>query len=504
MVISASDQFLGQTLGRYSVEQLVGRGRLSDVYAVRHVVRGDIAALMAFHLPGHYAEEEKARFSARFQAVNLASLRQRYILPVLAMGMYADKPYLVTPYMTNGSLVTHIAQKTHLSFAETAMLLKHIGAGLAFVHGQGIVHGMLHPGMLLLDEQGSWLLSGPGLREIVQMPGILRREPAHSYWYDVTGVPLFPPAYMSPEQLQGLPPSISSDIYSLGALLVYALSGKAPYHGVTPETVLMELRTQPFSAQALFKASALASVIERALHYDPARRFPDVATFVAACLDVLERSTAQALPREGAISLPQEKRFVSFVGEPQDWQFLTDYQPSVNKLLQDTEPLNQPRRRQSKTQKVSRRQVVALLATGGVAASVAGVVGWNSMRQQVPKQAVAKTQVAMTAPAQPLPANAVGKTSLAVNSSKTFQNPKDQNASLLIHLPDNKLVAYERLCTHTDVYVNYDPATHTLICPAHGAIFDPAQKGKVLQGPAKKPLPAVAIQVNPDGTVVAV
>ncbi|HZT99231.1 MAG TPA: protein kinase [Ktedonobacteraceae bacterium] len=97
----------------------------------------------------------------------------------------------------------------------------------------------------------------------------------------------------------------------------------------------------------------------------------------------------------------------------------------------------------------------------------------------------------------------VGSTALAINSSVSFNNPVDGKASLLIHLPTNSFVAYEQACTHQAVTVHYDPATHTLVCPAHGSIFDPANGGKVLQGPATRPLPAVTVRVNVDGTITA-
>jgi len=62
-------------------------------------------------------------------------------------------------------------------------------------------------------------------------------------------------------------------------------------------------------------------------------------------------------------------------------------------------------------------------------------------------------------------------------------------------------VAGERSCTHQGAWVNYDPTSGHLVCPAHGAIFDPANAFSVLQGPAMKPLPAVPIHVNANGTV---
>jgi Rieske Fe-S protein len=125
-----------------------------------------------------------------------------------------------------------------------------------------------------------------------------------------------------------------------------------------------------------------------------------------------------------------------------------------------------------------------MLVTGGVAVAGALVVGGIDLAHLLH------------------PAPSPGSTSLAINTSVEFANPLDGKASLLIHLPDtNNFVAYERACTHEGVAVNYDAATHTLVCPAHGSVFDPANGGKVLQGPATRPLPSIVIHVNADGTI---
>ena len=67
----------------------------------------------------------------------------------------------------------------------------------------------------------------------------------------------------------------------------------------------------------------------------------------------------------------------------------------------------------------------------------------------------------------------IGYTSQATNSAKRFSNPADGQGSLLIRLPNGNFVACERACTHAGVAVNYDSGSHQLLCPAHGAIFDP-------------------------------
>jgi serine/threonine protein kinase len=95
----------------------------------------------------------------------------------------------------------------------------------------------------------------------------------------------------------------------------------------------------------------------------------------------------------------------------------------------------------------------------------------------------------------------IGQTNMATNSSVSFTNPADGQAGLLIHLGNGNFVASERACTHAGVPVNYDTGSGKLVCPAHGAIFDPTNAFSVLQGPANRPLPVVSIRVNADGTI---
>ncbi len=94
----------------------------------------------------------------------------------------------------------------------------------------------------------------------------------------------------------------------------------------------------------------------------------------------------------------------------------------------------------------------------------------------------------------------IGNTNQPTNTAVSFTNPADSKGSLLIHLSSG-FVACESACTHQGVTVNYDPGSGHLVCPAHGAIFDPASSFSVVQGPATSPLPAVSIHVNADGTV---
>lgn len=153
--------------------------------------------------------------------------------------------------------------------------------------------------------------------------------------------------------------------------------------------------------------------------------------------------------------------------------------------------------------------MVALLAAGGVAVLGGGLlVAANNHATQMANTALSGT--AQGANASMNGASVIGQKTangkvialakMAVNSSMNFTNPTDQKDSVLMHLPTGVFTAFERGCTHEGVNVNYDKGTHTLICPAHGAIFN-ASTGAVIQGPATKPIPKVTVRVNGDGTI---
>jgi len=181
-------------------------------------------------------------------------------------------------------------------------------------------------------------------------------------------------------------------------------------------------------------------------------------------------------------------------------------------------PTKRPRSSGKRSGNLNRRQVVALLGTG--AAVVAGALVAvnvnlgrmmdNATNPHSPQATNTgnqiQGQVTPTGSPQNQPAGGhkgivIGSTQMAINTSVEFINPTDHNLSLLVHLPDGNFVAYEKACTHEGVNVHYDSATHTLVCPAHGAVFDPANRGSILQGPATKPLTNVMIRVNGDGTM---
>jgi Rieske Fe-S protein len=95
---------------------------------------------------------------------------------------------------------------------------------------------------------------------------------------------------------------------------------------------------------------------------------------------------------------------------------------------------------------------------------------------------------------------------MSENSSLDFQWPTETrpfDTNILIRDGSGNYHAYNRVCTHLQCFVNYDPDSRTIQCPCHGSKFDP-NTGKVISGPAPKALPEIVLQTDQVGNIYAV
>lgn len=90
---------------------------------------------------------------------------------------------------------------------------------------------------------------------------------------------------------------------------------------------------------------------------------------------------------------------------------------------------------------------------------------------------------------------------LQSQGSLTFSDPTSGDPSVAVSLPGGNVVAFDAVCTHAGCQVNYDSGQRLLVCPCHGAEFDPAHGAAVVAGPAPTPLPSIKVQVGSDGGV---
>jgi serine/threonine protein kinase/Rieske Fe-S protein len=582
------DQLVGQNIGMYQVEQLLGHGRINAVFLARHPAQKNPVALTTFIVPDQLPLENRQRFQQRFrkEAARLTALRHPHLLPVYEYGEHLGNLYLVTPYVANGSLADLLKRRGRLHHAEVLDVLQQVVAGLAYAHERGLVHGTLKPSHIVLSNQSQILVAGFGLKTILQMHGIGPDGRSYGHLLSIVGTLLTPAEYVAPEVVQEQQEDARSDLYSVGTILFEMLSGKPPFTGTNPlEVARQHVQQRVPSLRTLCPdiPLALAAVVNQALERDPARRFQHVSELAEAFAQVSAGLPGNTPKHIEASSHGRHAEFQDTPAEGraiENWQLLppivTSKFAAVEKAPPTLVPTSQeplpsvpvpapeagsvavernqpgavhdwwlpspqgslplrradsrqweagrssvgpashqrdrlPAKRQTRgNDRITRRRVIALLAGAGVATAgtliVANVrqsmAGNTSSQQMQPgtNGSASTTKMQQTMAAGNM-GTMIGSTNLAKNTAMNFVNPVDGKASILIHLANGNFVAYERACTHVGVYVNYDPATRLLVCPAHGAIFDPAQGGSVLQGPAARPLPKVIIHVNTDGMI---
>jgi thiosulfate dehydrogenase [quinone] large subunit len=84
-----------------------------------------------------------------------------------------------------------------------------------------------------------------------------------------------------------------------------------------------------------------------------------------------------------------------------------------------------------------------------------------------------------------------------------YQDPASGDPAWAIRLSDQRVVAFDAICTHAGCPVDWDRPQHLLVCPCHGAVYDPAHGAQVLQGPAPSPLSPLRVRVDASGEVYA-
>jgi serine/threonine protein kinase len=200
-------------------------------------------------------------------------LEHLHIVPLYDYWRDPGGAYLVMRLMKGGSL-EQVLQRGPLNLTQVALWLEQIGAALAAAHRQGVIHRDLKPGNILLDQEGNAYLSDFGIAKIAPV------QPQATLTSVITGTP----AYISPEQAQGLASAPQADIYSLGVMLFEMMTGRHPFEGCSSVELLSKHMTALLPSVRQVNPdlpTELDRVIQCATAKDPGARYADVTAMVA-------------------------------------------------------------------------------------------------------------------------------------------------------------------------------------------------------------------------------
>lgn len=298
--------FLGRVIDeKYRIEELIGVGGMGAVYRAQHL-RLDrkvaIKVLLRGHRAGSVAEQRFVR-----EARIASALRHRNIVAIIDIGVLAEgTPYQVMELLEGRSLGQHLRLHGALDTESVLRIGVDIVGAVAAAHARGVLHRDLKPDNVFLAETGE---DGPfgfcaklvdfGISKSVEKESIVLTRPG-----SMMGTPI----YFAPEQARGVAADFRTDVYSAGATLYEAITGRPPFVSSNYADLIRLIRTtRPAPIRTLLPSvpGAVERVIQRMMEPEPEARFPTASEAQAALkqvhAEVLAASTQEiVLPREAS------------------------------------------------------------------------------------------------------------------------------------------------------------------------------------------------------------
>ena len=250
-----------QNLGSFTLEHELGRGGMGVVYRARDPQGARVAVKV---LSGATAgPQERARFKREAQV--LADLENPHLLRLRHFGLHQGAPFLVTDLIAGPSLAERVSKGGALPVPEALQAVRSLAAGVAHAHSRGLLHRDLKPQNVILGPQGPVVIDF-GLGKSLKPEWTVLTQ---------SGAIMGTPGYMPPEQARGERVGTSADVYSLGAILFFLLSGRAPFFGSTHLAVLRQvIQAEPPELEEVGERipPQVAALVRRCLAKDPAER----------------------------------------------------------------------------------------------------------------------------------------------------------------------------------------------------------------------------------------
>jgi len=303
----------GDVIGQYRLERLLGEGSMGRVFLARHVTLGRPAAIKVLRAEHAQNQNLIQRFFHEARAVN--QINHEHIVEIQDFvhepGPSGRTRVYCVMEMLDGHSLTDVLAQEHLSVARAVDMVRQMARALGAAHQLGVVHRDVKPDNLFLVRRGAERdfikVLDFGVAKLMTPIGEL---PINS---TVEGTIVGTPAYMAPEQANGLGADARTDQYALGCVLHQMLAGEPPFSGTSFGVLVAKVLTQPAPALPARSPAgerlpaALRTVVLRCLAKDPVDRYRDMAALedalAAALLPLPKRRRVGLLLPLGALGL---------------------------------------------------------------------------------------------------------------------------------------------------------------------------------------------------------
>ncbi len=275
-------------VGGFLLYEHIGEGEMGTIYrATDESLQREVAVKL---VRGCHADDPESCERLRREARAAGKLNHRRVAQVYALNFSNGNPFLVMELVTGEDFAKKLEREGHIDERTVLQMALDVADGLSALNREGLVHGDIKPGNIVLDRDGNAKLVDFGLS------GMTR--------FDGQGSLVGTPNYIAPELLRGSPDTHRSDLYSLGATLYHLLAGHPPIDGDKTVDVLRARLLRPpmsLARSARHVSAPTQKLVMRMLERDPEKRPPNsevVAVELLAALRGLD-APAAAAPDDG-------------------------------------------------------------------------------------------------------------------------------------------------------------------------------------------------------------
>src|SRR5438045_7665533 len=274
---------IGQSIGHYWIESLLGVGGMGAVYLARDERLGRKVALKL--LPEHLTADETQLSRFKTEARAASALNHPNILTVYEIGAEGNRQFIATEFIEGKTLRASLACG-RMNLRAALEIAVQVASALAAAHETGVVHRDIKPENIMLRPDGYAKVLDFGIAKLTEQrlesdlgdPGttaLLQTRP---------GLVLGTAHYMSPEQARGQKVDARSDIWSLGVVLYEMVAGSAPFRGETPSDCIAAILTaEPVPVSSILPdvPARLESVLQKALNKHTDERYQTIKEMLA-------------------------------------------------------------------------------------------------------------------------------------------------------------------------------------------------------------------------------
>lgn len=259
---------LPRTIGRYEIVGRLGKGAMGVVYSARDSMMERTVAIKVMMADLEDDPETSTRFYR--EARSAGQLVHPNIITIFDMGQENGRPYIVMEYLDGETLNKYLARPEATDLEVKIDLMIQICQGLHAAHTHGIFHRDIKPGNLLVRATGQLKIVDFGIARLA------------SSSMTASGLIMGTPDYMSPEQARGQDVDQRSDIFSMGAVFYYILTGRKPFAASDLAVVLLKVQTEePLPIRETEAPPELTRIVMKALAKNPGDRYQSCARMVA-------------------------------------------------------------------------------------------------------------------------------------------------------------------------------------------------------------------------------